>query len=311
MSFENIQFLSLYGYLGDYEVLVNDGQFDIGIFDNFLGEGELSFADPRLSLFINNSFGLPVEITLSNVSVFSKETNSTLPITFTGVNPFDINAPDKNHIGEFVKDTIEINKNTCNIVQAMESSPTTFNYSISAKTNPAGPTGTYNFITDSSAVDVDFEIILPIWLRAKGFSLKDTMDLDINEDFGDVFDYIEYFKFIIEGKNEFPFELGAQIYFTDANYAVLDSLFTGSSVFLKAPAVNTDGKVTQPGDFKKTVEVTKNRLDKIRNTKFAIFKADFNTSNAASGQYVKFYSYYKLDFELSVKTNMIINSRNL
>ena len=311
MSFENLKFLSVYGYLGDYSILVTKGQFDLGIYDDLLGGGELLFADPRFSLFLNNSYGIPVEITLSNVSTYSKKNNVTTPITFTGVNPFNIIAPDKNHIGKFVQDTIVINKNNCNIVPAMETSPKTFSYSISARTNPAGPGSSYNFVTDSSAMDVSFEVVLPIWMRAKGFSLRDTMDLDINKNFGDVFDFIKYFRITLEGKNEFPLQVGIQVYFTNAGYVVLDSLFIGNSVLLNSPAVDVNGKVSQAADFKQSVDLSKERLSVIRNTKFAIFKASLSTSNSAAGQYVKFFSYYKLDFNMSVKTNLNINSRKL
>ena len=311
MSFENISFQSAYGYLGDYSILVDNGQFDLGIYDEVLGGGELLFADPRFSLFLNNSYGIPVEITLSNISSYSQKNDVTTPITFTGVNPFNIIAPDKDHIGEFVQDTIVINKDNCNIVQAMETSPKSFSYDISARTNPAGPGDSYNFVTDSSKMDVSFEIVLPIWIRAKGFSISDTMDLDIDKDFGEVFDYINYFSFTLEGENEFPLQVGMQAYFTDANYLVLDSLFVGSSVLLESPAVDINGRVSQAADFKQIVALTKQRLTGIRNTKFVIIKADLSTSNAASGQYVKFFSYYKLDFKMSVKTNLRINSREL
>jgi hypothetical protein len=311
MSFENIKFQSVYGYLGDYNILVDNGQFDLGIYNDLLGGGELLFADPRFSLFLKNSYGIPVEITLSNVSAYSKKNNITTPIIFNGINPFNIIAPDKNHIGKFVQDTITINKNNCNIVQAMETSPKTFSYNISARTNPAGPGSSYNFVTDTSTMNVNFEIVLPIWIRAQGFSLRDTMDLDINKDFGDVFDFINYFRFTLEGKNEFPLKVGMQAYFTDANYVVLDSLFVGNSVLLKAPAVDLNGKVSIAADFKQTVDLSKERLTGIKNTKFAIFKADLSTSNATAGQYVKFFSYYKLDFKMSVKTNLRINSKEL
>jgi hypothetical protein len=310
MSFEDLKFSSVFGYLGDYSLLVENGQFDLGNAEDLLGGGELSFADPRLSLLVNNSFGIPVEISLSNVSTYSKKNNVTTPINFIGINPFNIKAPNKTQIGQFVKDTIKINKSNCNIVQAMETSPKTFSYSINAKTNPAGP-GSYNFVTDSSAMDVNFEIVVPIWIRAKGFSLRDTVDLNISKDFGDVFDYINYFKFTVDGKNEFPLEVGIQVFFTDSSYVVLDSLFVGNSVLLNPAAVNVNGKVSKAEDFKKSVELSKERLTGIRKTKFAIFRAKLNTSNASAGQYVKFYSYYKLDFKMSVKTNLTINSRKL
>ncbi len=311
MSFEDIQFSNLFGYLGEYDLFDENGQMDLGIYEDILGDGELLFADPRFSFFTYNSFGIPVEVTLSNVSAFSEKNNITTPITFTGVNPFDISAPDMSQIGKTVKDSILINKDNCNIKQAMETSPKTFSYNIIAKSNPAGPTGPYNFVTDSSKFNVDFEIVLPLWIKANDIVLSDTTDLDIEKEIGDFIDYINYFRITMEGSNGFPMEAGLQVIFTDSAYTVLDSLFLGSPIVLNPAMVDSYGKVTRSVQFKKIVEFSKEKLSGIKNTKRAIVRATLNTSNIGSGQYVKFYSYYIIDFKLSVKTNVTINSRDL
>ena len=312
MTYEDISFSSAYGYLGNYNLPIKNGQVDIGFYEEIMGDGELLFADPRFAVYFDNSFGIPVEIDISDVSAYSEKNNLTTPIIFTGgVNPFNIRTPDFVDIGKSVKDTITINKENCNIVEAMETSPKSFNYNINANSNPDGIGGGYNFITDSSRMDVDLEVVLPLWIRAQGIGIKDTLELDMEEEFGDAFDFITYFRITMEGKNGFPLMTSLQVYFTDDAYLTLDSLFIGSTVFLNPAEVGTNGKVTASADFKKLIELNKDKLQNVRDTKYIIVKVDVNTTNASQDQYVKFYSYYTFDFKMSVKTNLLINSRNL
>ena len=75
MSFNDINFYSVFGYLGDYELLLNNGEITLDIFDNKEIEGSLLFADPRFLLSVDNSYGVPVEIELSDVSAWSSINN--------------------------------------------------------------------------------------------------------------------------------------------------------------------------------------------------------------------------------------------
>jgi len=313
MNFQNIDFSSIYGYLGEYDLLVGHGEFNPGIFENInfdddLIDGELLFYDPRFKILTNNSFGIPVEIFLSNVSAYSELNDVTTPITFTGVNPFGMDAPDIDHIGKFVEDSVIINRNNCNIVEAVNTSPSSISYDISAETNPEGPSGPYNFMTDSSRLDLVFEMVLPLWLNARGIILEDTSDLDIEKEIGDI-ESINYFRITFEGKNEFPLETALQITFLDSLNNSIDSLFTENFLILDPAEVGVDGRVKKAVDFKKMIEPDKETLSRIMETKKVIIRALLNTSNSDTGQHIKLFSYYKIDFKMSVKTNLTINLR--
>ncbi len=106
MSLSNISFSSVYGYLGDYDVLVSSGEVPIDIFSDSLRGGTLLFADPRITLDVDNSYGMPMQVELSNVSAYSKIKDVTTDIAFNGVNPFLIGAPDISHIGDTVNTKI-------------------------------------------------------------------------------------------------------------------------------------------------------------------------------------------------------------
>lgn len=312
IGFQDIQFSTVYGYLGEYNLLMGNGEFETEFFDKLhfgddMIDGEILFADPMFTILTDNSVGIPIEVTLSDVSAYSEINDVTTPINFTGVNPFSIDAPDIAHIGQYAHDSIVISKNNSNIDDAINTSPGSISYSISAKTNPEGPTGSYNFVTDTSRLDIIFEMVLPLWLNAKNVILEDTSEMDLEDKLKDVWDYIDNLRIKIEGINGYPLESALQIIFLDASDNPLDSLFTGNSVILNPASVGTNGEVTNPADFEKSVELSDQKLEKIRGTKKTVIRASMDTSNSLTGQHVKFYSYYKLDFKISAKANLVIN----
>jgi len=308
MSFRENKFSSIFGYLGNYDILVDNGQLDVSIFNETVQGGNLFFADPMLALTINNSYGIPIQIDLSGMEVVSAINNTTTPITFNGVNPFDILAPELVDFGKSKYSEIPINKDNSNIKEAIESSPNHLNYTATAKTNANGPTAHYNFVTDSSTMDLGIEVILPLWVKAEGFSLEDTLDFDFEKEIGSDIDMIDYFRLTMDADNGIPIETKLQVYFADGAYNILDSMFRDNEILLE-PAIVSGEKVTAPSNTINRVEYTKSDLEKIRLTKYALVKASVNTPTSGTG-YFKFYSYYGIDFKLSAKADFRINSNN-
>jgi hypothetical protein len=311
MSFRQNEFSSMFGYLGEYDILVTNGQIDLSLFNESVQGGSLRFADPRIALTVNNSYGIPVQIDLSGTNVSSILSGTNVPIIFNpGVNPFTIDAPAIDSIGKYSYSEVPINKDNSNILDAMEISPNHLNYTTSAKTNAMGPTGPYNFVTDSSSMDLGLQLVLPLWVKAEGYSLEDTVDFDFEDQFGSNVDYIEYFRLSMHASNGIPIEVKLQAYFTDASYNVIDSLFRDNDVFLDPAPVGPDEKVSAPIEMTNSVEYTKSDLEKLKQSKFLRVKASINTPKTGTG-YFKYYSYYGIDFKLSVKTNLRINSNDL
>ena len=309
MSFRENVFSSIFGYLGNYDIPVDNGQLDVSLFNQSVQGGNLFFADPRIALTINNSYGIPIQIDLSGMEVVSAINSSTTPINFIGVNPFDILAPDLADFGSSLYSEIPINKDNSNIVEAMESSPNHLNYTATAKTNAAGPTGPYNFVTDSSNMDLGIEIVLPLWVKAEGFSLEDTLDFDFKKEISADIDMVEYFRLTFDADNGIPLETKLQVYFADTTYTVLDSLFKDNEVFLE-PAVLVGESNSDPVKTIKRVEFTKAELEKIKRSKYLFVRASVNTPSTGNG-YFKFYSYYGIDFKISAKAEFRVNSKNL
>lgn len=309
MEFNNIEFEAVFGYLGDYEILLSNGSVQIDLFNEEIAGGKVKFADPQFRLAIENSYGVPVEIELSNVSTYSSIEDVTTPIVFNGVNPFSIEAPLMSQIGDTVVTNIEINKDNCNIDQAIQTSPKYLYYTARARTNPQGPTVRDNFVTSRSNMKADIEVVLPIWINAGGFALEDTTDFNFQEEVGDDVDMVDYFRLTLDATNGLPLDVIMQAYFADENYNIIDSLFREDKLFIAA-SLDTNGKVSNPQLRSKSVEFTRDRLQSIKETKYLFVRASANTTNWDMDEYVKFYSYYAVDFKVKVKADVTVNSKD-
>ncbi len=311
ISIRNIEFSSVFGYLGDHEVLLNSGEVDIDLFDDALQKGNIFFADPKIQISVENSYGVPVSLELSNMVARSKKNNSTSTLVFTGINPFQVTAPAIDRIGQADTTLIEINKDNSNIDEAMNIQPESFTYSVNAITNPGNPTSANNFATDSSDMKIDLEVLLPLWVRADGFILEDTLDWDYENEFGEDTDFVEYLRLGMEAQNRIPAQVKLQLYFKDENYVTLDSLFHDNDFLLHGAGLDNNEKAGPAVTEEKTVEITASRIEKVKPTKHLLVRATLNSTGADQNKFVKYYSYYTIDFKLKLKARLNLNTRDL
>ncbi len=117
-----------------------------------------------------------------------------------------------------------------------------------------------------------------------------------------------YLRLTLDATNGIPMRVNMQVYFTDSTFQVIDSLFHDDNLLLPGAVTDSQDKVAEAASQSKAIEFTNARLTAIRPSKHLLVKASVNTKDAASGKYVKFYSYYTVDFKLKVKADLTINS---
>ena len=308
MSFENMQVFGAFGYAGDYQLDLDDGEVSFDFFNNDNLEGEIFIEDPQFYINIHNSFGVPVGIDLGTLSVYSASKDTTSNFVLDE-NPYDIIAPGLDSVGILKKTIIANIYNTNSNIQDMISLlPSRLNYSVTATTNPGGVT-TDNFVTDSSELQVDFEAVVPLYLYARNFVLEDTLEFNFEDEIGENADYIENLELILEVKNSLPMNVEMQLYFVDENYEILDSMFVDDKVLI-SPTLNIEDKVDNPNEYELKVEFEKTRIEGIKPTKNILINANVYTQASGSGRTVKFYSYYDVGFKLKMNADFSINSKD-
>jgi hypothetical protein len=310
MTFTNLIFKSAYGYFGDYDTLLIDNErYEFEIFE-YEFEGNVYFGDPRINLLINNSFGLPIGVNLFGLNAYSQKTGIQTDITFNpGVNPFLISSPDLSQVGQSVITEISVNKDNSNLEDVTNTTLSYIDYSARAITNPSGLPTQNNFVLDSSRASVDFEVVLPMDLRAEDFELEDTIDFDLSDipEEGDEME-IDTFQIRLATTNTMPVEIYMQVVFVDEFYNVIDSMFLdGAEDVIRSPEIDQNGNVTEAG-VNEIFEDFTDRLDNMRDTRHAFVRGTFETADQGQ-RMVKFYSYSELNFKLGTKIKIIAKNK--
>lgn len=296
ITIDNLAFSYADGYLGSQPITVPTDSLDFSLFKKDLGIN-VSLADPQITLKLKNSVGIPINGDLSVLSVIG-ENGNTVP--FTGIaNPLVINSPSA--VGQTATTNIVINKNTSNITTVLTSNPKTIIYGLTAATNPSG--FGVNFITDSSSIDVSMEMDVPLYGSLSGFVIKDTVAFPADA-FNNV--YTATLRSIIT--SEFPIEANVQMYFLDASYAMVDSIFpSGYEQVVPSSIIDVNGELVSASAPKTTdMAVSAAMAEKLKVAKYIVVATKLATANNGT-QAAKFYSTYKMNVKLGILAKLNID----
>ncbi|MFO8234468.1 MAG: hypothetical protein R6U04_03545 [Bacteroidales bacterium] len=310
-NLEEIDMQSAYGYIGQTDLMAQEGNIPVGIFEGSDDAGTVEFKEPEFKFYITNSYGVPVQIKLKDAKAYRKGSLDSTDITFdnnTSIS-FDINYPQfsENEIGEEKKDTINFNNENCNLSEALAENPTHIKFTSEGISNPEGPEGPYNFVTDDSQFRMNSELYLPLHLRADGFSLKDTLELDMSEILGEDNEIIKEVITKFKTQNGLPTDVNFQVYFLDDNYNMIDTLFNADDrPVIESASTNDEGEVTSLTEKIAEMNFHENRIEDLKNVRNAVFEGSLKTSdfNVDTTKKVKFYSHYTFKFRMSIETKV-------
>ncbi|MFN5215839.1 MAG: hypothetical protein ACK5EQ_03145, partial [Bacteroidota bacterium] len=259
------------GYMGQktWTVDVDDVDFDALA---ELGKG-LTLTNPKMSIIVKNSFGIPILLELSLIAKDNKGASVDMqPPTMLFGYPTIAQA------GTTVNSKFDIDKSNSKIVEALGLPPTKFAISGKAYLNKDGFKGYNDFVSSKSSMSLSFEANMPLSIIAQDFSIRDTAELKETLKGLDIFDFLEL---KIKTTNGFPLEGALDLYFADANGVILDSLVNTTLVASGIP--DATGKVVTRTENMTSFLLDKETLKNIATeTKFAqklIFVTHFYTYN--------------------------------
>jgi hypothetical protein len=295
----NLKFDKIYGDIGQMSLSPDVDTVDISIFKSVLGAATFSLVDPRIKVVIANSYGVPINATLSQ---FDGYTPGATPFPITGApNPLPIQSPTFSQVGQVLTDSFSLNNSNSNIATVINNTPKSLIYKMSTLTNPAGGSTHNNFVIDTSRIDVDMEVELPLYGTASNFILADTMPFELTQTLPE---QVESALIRTFNSNGFPFDVDMQIYFADSLYTKLDSLVIPNQLVLASATVNSStGIVISPTQKTYDATLTKSRLLNLKTTKYLLILAKANTTNNGTTP-VKIYANYKLDFKLGLQVQV-------
>lgn len=299
MSLNNMKFDKIFGDIGQMSISPDVDSVDISIFKNVLGAPTFSMVDPRIKVIISNSYGVPIQASLSQFEGF---TPGTSPFAITGSpNPLPIQSPSFSQIGQILADSFSLNNTNSNIASVINNTPKYLIYKINSLTNPSGGTTHNNFVIDTSRLKVDMEVQLPLYGKASNLVLMDTIPFELSETLPE---QVEWALIRTYNANGFPFDVDMQVYFADSLYTKLDSLVVPNQLILQSGSVDPNtGIVTSPTQKTYDATLTKARLDNLSTSKYLLVRAVANTTNNGNTN-VKIYSNYKVDFRLGMQVQV-------
>jgi hypothetical protein len=189
------------------------------------------------------------------------------------------------------------------------SSPGSISFGVEAETNPSGNV-VKNFITDKSQYGVKAKLTLPIYGYADFMVMLDTLRFNFEDFFQNPPEEIKRLAFRLNFTNGLPIDIYAQMYFTDENYAVLDSIFDEPRIVEGAMDNDGDGKVDPIQNNPIEVEFPRTKIDNISETRYIFLTGKISTTNydMVPPENVKFYKDYFIDVYIGVIGDIELNS---
>jgi hypothetical protein len=308
LTVQNIDFITASGDFGQQSIDIGTGniEMDVDFWDDI--DGEYRFSNPKIHVHLRNSVGIPFVIN-ANITGYSSTGGSQ------ALNPLPLQPNNYPKTLADVLDapnleTITYDKSNSDIVDLMALPPSDrldYMGNVSLNPNAVDIATEPNIISNTSRIDADIEIEIPLEFTATNLTLKDTIDnLDIDDT-----DKIMNAAIVVTAENGYPLDVSIEsIQLTDEAYNIIDEI-TDNEV-IDAASVYTSGPMigeVDPDSIKEVsheIELTQSQIANLDLTENIIINAVVSTENG--GIPVKLKGDYELKFTISVQAQLDLSN---
>lgn len=268
-----LNFSYVEGFLDKTEFDFELDSLPIGIFDTWIS-GDIEFEDPRVVLFIDNSFGFPVRA-IPELLVIETIDDEVLQLESSYIQTgIDIDYSRLIDVGKITTTEFAFDNTNSNIDELFGKKVKQLKYDMLALAFPDG-FGTLGYLTDSSFFKIRVALELPSKFKVNDLILGDTIAINL-----DTLDEVRSLEYKLLAVNSYPIDIQAQGYFLDSNGGIIDSISHDDWIHLPAalPPGNTNSLDT-------TVVITRfeeDALDKVRKAESLLFSTRFNSPSSIS-----------------------------
>ena len=299
---------SVFGYFGNDTIKVTQDELTFDFFNDGNFSDMLTFKDIRLSLITGNSFGIPVAISL-DTAIFSKEsTGEELLLQIPNDNRILLSSARYDAVNDTVypvSDSLCLDKDNSNIVDAVNMGPDKMYYYVSGIINPDGNTGMQNFIINAGNNDftAQAKLLIPFWFKTERYERSDTIDFNFRDivDDSTTIDYLDEMNLYFDFENGFPITIFSQAYVVDDNFNVIDSLFDSEQQIWNSPQIDENDRAVGTELTEVNIKLDHDKVRKFydENATKIILASRLNTGDAEAPEFVKLYSGYVIDIHMS------------
>lgn len=306
VSFQDLIFEYVEGFFGSLNFGLAGDTIALSLFEKWK-EGTFQLFDPQIGVEIENSFGIPINASFTTFEADEDVSGQNVIPLETSVeigDTFELNFPNLSDAGSFETTDFTIDESNSNLTNIISLSPTQLRYALFFVANASADASSFNFILDDSFFKVNLDLKLPMKGRIENVIVQDTFDFSAST--ANLFQNVNTARFRLETINNLPLGMDLQVYFLDEYNQILDSLLSESETILKAPPVNTAGKITSPVNNINFIDFDKSSAAAIDNAKKVMVRIKVNTSENGDLP-VSLYTDYYLGLKLGVITNLNLN----
>jgi len=294
------------GYLGQQSFTPPEESVKITVFNNAYNYGDIFFVDPKVSMTLYNSIGVPARITVQKLEAVNENTGASLDIAsrLGAAAIIPIPAPSITSTTPTVTHVEYNNSNTGNSINDMFNvKPDYVYYKIKTELNPAGPS--INFFSDTSSFYADLHVQLPLYGHFSNITVMDTFSFSINDE-----EEIENLEFMTNIENGLPLRARVQVYFIDPSYHVLDSLTGADNILINQAPVDPATHLPYPGIYgvkDTSFFLDRARIERITGANKFLVKAILNSTDGGQVNVkIRANQRLKLNFAARVKMHKML-----
>lgn len=251
---------------------------EIDFFDTWT-VGQVNFSDPRITIYVDNSFGIPVGATVQRCNIITQD-GDILPLESAYVdNGFDFPYPSLDEVGQTKSLVFYFDKDNSNIEDIISQTPKALDYDLDGVSYPGTSQEVVGFLTDSSEINVRVEVEIPLEGSISGFAVTDTLDFDPDLVFGSV-EGLKAAELKLVTENGMPLDVKVQVYLANAEGLVLDSLFESDQLLLASAPIDDNGIPTGRSEQITFATLDQAGVDNLRNTHKILIRTAFSSTFA-------------------------------
>jgi hypothetical protein len=304
-TFSNLKIDYAKGYFGN-QIFEEVSSFDIPYFNN-ITEGSITLPNTALQIIIENGMKLSLKGKISQASN-TNVNGTTVNLSSSQLNNTFYVSPATGVWNTLTPTFQQLNfdENNSNIKNYLENLGSTHQIGYQLQLNPWGNvSGGNDEIFPFSKIKLKVKAQLPLSLSANGLTLKDTFDLDLDQDNSKT--HIESGTISMNATNAFPLSCDAVLYLMDTNNVILHTIVANSQI----SSAMLGALDTNDGLYKKKSKVdfvlSDAILKDINKIKKVMVEARFDTPNSSTG--LSEMQSIPLGAFLAVKLNVKLNTK--
>lgn len=299
-TFQEFEFSGLYGDIMMIEFDLPGDTIAIPIYDRW-EDGMISFADPMVILKADNSFGFMTHVHIDTLQAVNN--NQQVPLETldpVSITPWIIENAE--YPGHSALSVLNLNRETSNLDDFINLPPKEVIYAMRGVL--LSDDLTQGFILETSKLDFDIEIRLPLHISINNFILKESFSISP----GDVADYAEKLELHMDITNKFPLDAILQFTFVDKNGNKLFTLFDSpeGEYIIASAVVNEHGEVVSPTNKESSLALTAQKIQMLKETESLEVRVKLQTAEQGSVP-VKIYTHQAIDLKMTFQGKMSID----